>query len=195
MTKKIKFKGKVYKQPNKYPSTALPDVPISDLESALSQGFRVTRTPIRNTHEAKSELPAKVFNPESNIADIITNIIDVPQDYKDEFVENLKEHTESITRFLITKIAPFDYALESAHADTVEMLELMTGSESINLAIDKPKKIVRKALELKFLEYCFKQIGLNNVQLQNILYKQYEPTNGTSGLPQLLELLSLQKSK
>jgi hypothetical protein len=119
----------------------------------------------------------------------LANLADVPPGIQEEFIKQLKLHTEAIRDFLVTQIAPFEVGMEAALEEASEALELVTGTKNAKIEFSRPRRIADKMSELKTVDFLCKQFSVPD-DLRKVILEQFSSRETPDEKLSLLRTLS-----
>lgn len=103
------------------------------------------------------------------IENITTQVIKVPKELQNSFVERLDDSIEKIRTFLIVEIAPVVIGFDTAAAESVQMLRLITEDEKLTLNTKKVQELFRELLTLKLACYLGTLLGMEDSAYNKVL--------------------------
>jgi hypothetical protein len=165
------------------------------LRHAKARKAKEERSPTEKKLRDQERLLRKVAKEELEQAKKlgIMNLIEVPKALKKEFTERLHQEHEDLFKFIITTIAPLNLAIDSATADAVEAMKIMTGLQDVDISFARIDKVFQEMADIKTISYLAKKLKLSR-ELQKVLIEKHfgsqAPKDKSSAQDALRQLLA-----
>lgn len=103
---------------------------------------------------------------------LIANVVEVDPKLKTAYTTNLNQITKDFTEFLLTTIAPYEGAIDTAMADAAESIQLITGTQSASFDLGRADTLLRRLPELMTLEWVCKRLTVSD-DIRELLINEY----------------------
>lgn len=123
----------------------------------------------------------------------ITNVIEVPESIKKNFVNGLDSLTRDLTEFLVTQVAPFESALDAALDDAGQMLRIISGAQQADFTLGRSETIIRRLSELRTIDWVCNRLKMPS-DIRSMVLADYMGTENDNKRNTLKELLKLHQA-
>ncbi len=154
--------------------------PGAEIEKLLEQGStfkspnrigvkKKTQIHVKITSEAQREESRKPKKKKTVELIPITNLTEIPPEWREEFLEKFETHQKEISKFILIDLIALESAFSAAVEDSLECLKILADADHPGLEVGKVRASLNKMIDAKLVLFLSNRLGLSTETISPLM--------------------------